>query len=333
MALFQKEGIVAFNEILNEQEFNTVMMQLIDAEWLNIFKLRLLDILNDIEANSIKSAYQKWEALQGEMLGNPNFATSLLFVSNLQGMDVPGSLQYSYVSQEYNILSEKGMFLNVQQGFENIMQDTIGEAVQSHLLGLKEDIETKEAPYRVVQLMNTLHDNKSKAYARYRQDRTYKNVLYGRSKSWLGNVTDAFMNHMAHLHMSMEHLEENENGLGFTQSVFQEEKNNINKLLVDSTNKTAWFTGGDVIIKYNNQLYSIQVKSSMLAQGRGGKITSRIRTKGLKIVINNLINSLNMGKLSVIQSLYNSLKTSGWVEHTNVNVNQIVDQLIGFNIK
>ena len=76
-------------------------------------------------------------------------ATSLLFLSNTSGLK-DGNLQYRYVSREHEILSNKGVLGTINIQMSNARVDHVTKEVQTHLLGLKEDVETQEAPYRVV---------------------------------------------------------------------------------------------------------------------------------------------------------------------------------------
>jgi hypothetical protein len=79
----------------------------------------------------------------------------------------------------------------------------------------------------------------------------------------------------------------------FPETVFAEEKENIYKLLADSTNNIAWYTGGDVIIKYNGQIYSIQIKTATKGYEEGARIRAQIASSNLNKFINELLAAID----------------------------------------
>lgn len=322
-----KEGIIAHNDILSYEEFEAFMKQELNEKVIKSLQLRLSYILNAIKRNKIKDAYQRWEKLQASILKNKDFATSLLFISNLK-LENGKQYEFNFHSKEREILNAKGKFGNMSKLFKKAFEEELSYQVHQHLQGFIKDIETQKAPYELVQLVASTTTNKD-VYTRYKENKIYRHVLYGESKAWKGNVADAFMNHMAHLHIQLLGKEPDLDNL-FKYSVFQEERNNINKLLADSKNNISWYTGGDVIIKYNNQIFSIQVKSADKSyKEEKARIRATITTEQLKNFIIKLQNYIhNKDIINVIKTFYEELKTSGWVEFTEQAISETVDQIV-----
>ena len=340
MALVLIEGILANNDILSETEFRYFINPILDERLLHNLNLRLNSILKFIKREQIKEAYKEWESLQRNIIQNKDYAVYLLFIENIDSKDK--DYQFKYATKEYDILSNRGKLTRISNLMKVAYQESIQEQVNEHLSEFITDISTKTISD--IELIRDIfkskyHDIKHNASeARWdTHDWTYKNIIYGKNPVWQGNAADAFMNHMAHLHVQIltRNIPAEQQNL-FAQSVWNEEKDNIFKLLADSLNHISWITGGDIIIKYQGQLFNIQLKtgqalkdSSKQRRRIGGKL-KMAELMNLIITLKNDIASKD--KPALINHLYTELKTSGWVEETNKGAANIITDLVTTNL-
>lgn len=331
-----KEGVLTNNDILNKDEFREFLKPLLTEEVLG----RLLNDLNKmaecIEGDRIKEAYIVWEKLQQDILLNQNYAVSLLFIENINSPE--GDYSYKYATKEQNVLSNRGKLTRLSQLSQKLFHESIEEQINNHLLEFLNNINTYNMRWKFIQEIFNTGDSDSKrnaANARWKTHNwTYKNILYGDNPNWQGNAADAFINHMAHLHVQVFDGKSVDNKNLFATSVFNEEKDNIFNLLYASKNSTSWITGGDIIIKYNNQIYNIQLKTGqMLQQGkRRSRIGDKISTAKFLTFIKELKAEIqNKNIEEIISKMYEELKTSGWVEDTNQAISNIVKKMINNN--
>lgn len=340
MALILKEGILANNDILSETEFKNFIDPILDERLLHNLNLRLNSILKFIKRGQIKEAYKEWESLQRNILQNKDYAVSLLFIENINSENK--DYQFKYATKEYDILNNRGKLTHISNLMKAAYQESIQEQINEHLSEFITDISTKTISD--IELIRDIfkskyHDIKHNASeARWNtHDWTYKNIVYGNNPVWQGNAADAFMNHMAHLHVQIlaGNIPAEQQNL-FAQSVWNEEKDNIFKLLADSLNHVSWITGGDIVIKYQGQLFNIQLKTGQILKN-SSKQRRRIGGKLKTIELTNLIIALKndiilKDKPALIHRLYIELKTSGWVEETNKDTVDIITNLITTNL-
>ena len=332
-----KEGVLANNDILSYEEFYTFMKAQLTDEVLASLLTRLNMLSGHIRAGRYKKAYLMWENLEKDILFNKNYSVSLLFIENINSDT--GNYSYKYSTREYDVLSDRGKLTRLKQLNSKLIQESLEEQVNSHLAEFISDVETKNMRWKFIQEIFSNGDSDSKknaAEARWRTHNwTYKNILYGENPVWQGNVADAFMNHMAHLHIQVLASEVDDDNL-FATSVFNEEKDNIFHLLYASKNNTSWITGGDIIIKYHDQIYNIQLKTGQTLQGsrRRSRIGGKLAVADLLAFIEALKISIKDSDIDlVINKMYNELKTSGWVENTNYFINQTADKITNLAIK
>ena len=326
-----KEGILANNDILSYEEFRTFFLEKIDEKFLRSFLVRLGQIEGCIKKEKYKEAHKRWEKLQQEILFNKDYNVSLLFVENIDSPE--GKYEFKYASKEYDVLGSKGKLTRLSKLSQKLYQADLEEQIAYHLSQFITDVDTKKTRYELITRIFKEADSDVKSNASnarwHTKDWTYRNILYGKNPHWRGNVTDAFINHMAHLHIqSFSKTLETSNKNLFATSVFNEEKQNLWKLLYDSRNNLAWYTGGDVIIKYDNQIFNIQVKTGINAKKRsqvGGDLAVNNLLKFIES-IKNEIKEKNIEK--IIEKLYNELKTSGWVEFTEKKIENITEKVI-----
>ena len=332
-----KEGILANNDILDFDEFYDFMRDRLNEDVLRSLLNRLNSISGYIKREDNKRAYLMWENLEQAILANDEYAVSLLFIENINSP--AGQYNYSYATKEYDVLGDRGKLSRLSQLNKKLFQESLEEQINEHLLNFITDIENKEMKWKFIQQVFKMDDHdlkKQASEARWRTHNwTYRNILYGQNPSWYGNAADAFMNHMAHMHVQLIAGENDVNNKElFATSVFNEEKDNIFNLLYASTNKISWLTGGDIIIKYQNQIYNIQLKTGQKIGS--GKRRSRI---GGKLAVQDLLNFIEKLKLDIktenvdgiIKNMYNELQTSGWIEFTNNNIDKTLDEIVKFS--
>ena len=334
-----KEGIVANNDILSFEEFRSFMYERLNTEVLISLQTRLSQIKGCISRGKYKEAYLRWENLEKVILLNKDYNVSLLFIDNINSTDGK-SYDFRYASKEYDVLSERGKLTRIKALAERLYKDDIAEQIGEHLNQFINDIATTNTRWKFIKEVFSSDDAEMKSRAAnarwHTKNWTYKNILYGDNPVWQGNAADAFMNHMAHLHIQIMagKLSDADKPL-FTSSVFQEEKDNIWKLLIASKNNTAWYTGGDIIFKYQGQIYNIQLKTgqSGLDKQRRSRIGGRLAVKNLLTLIEELIIEIKSQNIErIIQLMYDELKTSGYVEATNALLSDAVESLIQFDL-
>ena len=334
-----KEGILSNNDILNFEEIKIFMKERLNETVLVSLYSKLNQIEGCIKQHKHKEAYKEWENLERDILLNKDYAVSLLFINNIQTEDKSYNYTYSYSSKEYDVLSNRGKLTRLKQLSEKLFKENIEEQISFHLNQFLTDINSKNTRYKFIKELFQSEDSDIKrnaANARWHtKDWTYRNILYGNNPQWQGNATDAFINHLGHLHAQIFAADyESDNKNLFAVSVFNEEKENLWNLLYASKNNTPWYTGGDIIIKYGNELYNIQLKTGQSTlEKRRSRIGGDLATKQLLNLISELKDEIkNKDIEKLIQKLYFELKTSGWIEDTNLAVNNIANNLVKNNL-
>lgn len=334
-SMIYKEGIVADNDILSFEEFRVFAQEQFNEKILNSLYARLNQIEGCVRKGDYKGAYLRWENIEKDILLNKEYSVSLLFIENINTDS--GNYNYRYASKEYDVLGKSGKLTRLKQLSQKLFKESIEEQISFHLNQFLTDIATQTTRWKFIQQLFAGGDSDVKrnaANARWHtKNWTYKNILYGDNPVWQGNAADAFMNHMAHMHVQLmaSNISEDQKNL-FATSVFNEEKDNIWNLLYASKNTTPWFTGGDIIFKYGDQLYNIQLKTGQeTASKRRSRIGGKLATADLLKFIEQLkveIKAQNVEE--IIRLMYNELKTSGWVENVNHALSNEVNNL--FNL-
>lgn len=326
-----KEGIVSNNDILNYEEFYAIMKPYLQVEIIDSFRTRIEEIQAAINKKDFRDAYKKWEDFEDEILKNNNYAVSLLFIDNID--TDAGSYEFKHTTKEYDVLSKAGNMTNLGIMTEYFKQADTGDEVKRHLQKFIEDVNSKLLnDYDVDRLFNSGNRGMKSRAAKARwhtKDWTYRNIFYGKNPMWMGNVADAFMNHMAKMHVQLIAGQMNDNEkIVLANSVFQEEGHGIYDMLLASRNNTPWYTGGDIIYKFNGQLYNIQLKTGQSLQEERTRIGSQISMKKLTSLLNNMKAKVNARDADgIIKLMYDELKTSGYVEVTNKALTETVEEL------
>ena len=339
-----KEGVVAHNDILDYDEFKDFIKKRLNEEIISSFSVRLNQIQGYIKKQDYKEAYKRWESLEREIFQNDNYAVSLLFIDNINIGST--NYQFKYTSKEYDVLGKRGKLSRLAQLKplnDELFKESLAEQVGQHLEQFLNQVASSFLP--MSQALRVFNENNSGMKERasnarwHTKDWTYRNIFYGDNPSWQGNAADAFMNHMAHMHVQIlaRGIENDSDKNLFAASVFQEEGDAIYDLLLASKNSTAWYTGGDIIFKYGGQLYNIQLKTGLVdtsnKKQKRSRIGGKLATKNLLALIESLkVEIKNQDIDKIIDLLYNELKTSGYVEKTNEAISKEVDKLTNLKI-
>lgn len=150
-----------------------------------------------------------------------------------------------------------------------------------------------------------------------------------------GRAYDAFFNHLANYNKSIFQYLKSQGKKNITLSNFNSNKTvyteegpvNFAKLLHESKNNTAWYTGGDIVIvnpKNMQIVYNIQLKSTISKQKAS---TFPIKINALKSILNNFKQNQNPQEMA--EYLYKNLLTSISNSNSLNSANQKdIDQII-----
>lgn len=345
-AVIKEDCVLAFDDVLDKDSFKRAIEENeIIQEWqvnCKAIKSSLTRALNAIGNNNVRKAYHIWETqLNWRLLHNKQYQqVSLLVLGGLNS----SNLDIKYMSKEYNSLTKTGI-LNISQQNDAIgvlfKQSLSSEWMQQHLDLMLYDIwnsQVKVSKSSKIQIL--FYTDKSDSFYRYldkdTRQNTYKRLnlgrepkfftlkefMYGDNPQWQGQAADAFLQHLAHMHVGLfadssglQNIINIEN----QPSVFDEEQSNIFELLLQSRNNTPWYTGGDLILKLGSgQILNIQLKTqganlSRQKQALNSSITTDKLAK-LLIQIYDYFKDIEANKNELIELLFNELKTSAWIE-------------------
>ena len=310
------EGAMLGGYLLPEKEFIQLMEKLLSEK--NDDILNYLDkTLLYIDSGNIKGAQSAWNSFQTQLLKNPT--TSLLAILNFRSST---NQTWSFVDDEENAIANQSGALNIESIDKGLKREYNSQVLTKHLSNLFKSVEGTVEEDELNYLWGL---DKSDIFKRLNPIKygngiyTYKAAVYGNIKGrfYNGKIADAFLNHIGATHWEFlnnfsktgelldgDHL--------LKTSVKDEERaiHNLNfiRLLMASTNRTAWYTGGDLIVT-NNQgqvVANVQLKTS----GSSGAWIGNIRTAALKTQILLIKNTLFLGNKQTAQVFYDTLKTS-----------------------
>lgn len=311
------EGAMLGGVLLPREEFIDLMIRLLKEHKDNIYS-SLEETQSKIAQNNIKEAYKAWDQFQTKILMNPT--TSLLAILNFSAPSGSGRQQWTFIDNEDNAIAKSGL-INVQSVSKSLRRSYCSDILAQHLSNLFKEVASEMEADEV----NYLYDlNRKDLFKRlnpikYGDKRyIYKVVIYGNimPKYYAGKVADAYLNHLGATHY--EYLNNfsqgNLDGLEHLRnaSVKNEERAinilNFVHLLMASTNRTAWYTGGDLIVTNKNGeiVANIQLKISM---GEGKQI-GNIKTATLNNEIEKIKEIWNMDNKTIAEKFYEVLKTS-----------------------
>lgn len=310
------EGAMLGGYLLPETEFIELMQELLQQKDKEI-EIYLDNTLMHIDNGQIKNAYSEWNKFQTQLLLNPT--TSLLAILNFYSSE---SQTWTFVDDEENAIANKSGALNIEKIEQGLKREYNSQILTKHLSNLFTDVSgpMEEDEIHYLYGLNRLEMYKQLNPIKYGDGiYTYKAAVYGNvfGKYLNGKIADAYLSHIGATHwellnnfsqqgaiMDGDHL--------LRSSVKQEERaiHNLNfiKLLMASTNRTAWYTGGDLIVTNGSGqvVANIQLKTS----GGTGAWIGNIRTATLKSQILLIKTTLLTDHLTTAKNFYNMLKTS-----------------------
>lgn len=310
------EGAMLGGYLLPKQEFISLMVELLQVKDRAI-EIALDNTLKFIDAGQVKMAYSEWSKFQTELLMNPT--TSLLAILNFYSSQ---NQTWTFVDDEENAIANKSGALNIEKIDQDLKREYNAQILTKHLSNMFNDVSSRMEDDEIHYLYGL---NKSEIYKQLNPIKygdgvyTYKTAVYGNvfGKYLNGKIADAYLNHIGATHweylnnFSQRGVLPNGDHL-LNSSVKQEERaiHNLNfiRLLMASTNRTAWYTGGDLIVTNNTGqvVANIQLKTS---SGTGAWI-GNIRTATLKNQILLIKTTLLNDHQTTAQNFYEMLKTS-----------------------
>ena len=311
------EGAMLGGYLLPEKEFIEIMTLFLDQKQEIIFN-QIDSVLKYIQQRDIKRAYFEWNTFQTQILKNPT--TSLLAIVNFYNKTAPQT--WTFVDNEEHALINKSGTLGVLEIEEGLKREYISSVLTKHLSNLFKEVLSRME----VDEINYLYSlNKSEIYESLNPIKygnkayTYQKAIYGKLKGqfYRGKVADAYVNHLGAKHQGLFSASNGKDFINISdsikeKSVKKEERaiNSLNfvKLLLASTNRTAWYTGGDLIItdKTGRVIANVQVKTSATL----GDALGVIRTSELEKQIKIFKETMKIGTKDTAKKFYNALKTS-----------------------
>lgn len=310
------EGAMLGGYLLPEKEFITLMEELLDVKDKEI-EMYLNNTLNFINMGQVKNAYTEWNKFQTKLLFNPT--TSLLAILNFYSSS---NQTWTFVDDEENAILNKSGALSIEKIGEDLKREYNSQILTQHLSNMFTEVGGQMEEDEVHYLYGL---KRSEIYKQLNPIKygngvyTYKAAVYGNvfGKYLNGKIADAYLNHIGATHWEILNNFSQEGAILdgdhlLRTGVKQEERaiHNLNfiKLLMASTNRTAWYTGGDLIVTNSSGqvVANIQLKTSA---GSGAWI-GNIRTATLKQQIELIKATLLTDHKLTAQNFYTMLRTS-----------------------
>lgn len=324
MAVLQ--GAMIGGTLLPEKQFKEVVKDLfLNVE--NVSKLNnIVDrAIRNIKGKNIRAAYKNMEEFETELFKNP--PTSIMVITNLNSSE--GKYTWAWNKDEKNTIMKSGKISYSKTVKNNLMAEEVTEILSQHLLNLIKTIETTELSDEQINNLFKHYTYQNKKTKRLmgleaNQSRNLKDIIYGNNPQYKGQIADAFINHVGNMHKQIL-SGKIDNVTPIVASVMEEEGSNFYQLLIDSTNNTPWYTGGDLILLGDNRevIANIQLKTIINEKSSTiGKITSSTLLGHLE-ELKTLINEENILDADIFaDKIYSMFATSGVIDEVN---NKVVD--------
>ena len=297
---------------------------------------RMYEIIDNciiaIKTKQVKKAYEDIEELETIMLKNP--VTSVMVILDLNIFGNP--IKQYHIKNEKDVLTNSGVISKTQVVKHELYKDYLSNILSNHFSNLVKIIE-KEKVKNIKHFFKTYNfsseDKKSKMGERA-HDSHYllKYIIYGDNPQWLGQVADAFLNHLGNIHRGF--FNENTNPINLSpnklKTVKDEEGENFYQLLIDSTNNTGQQTGGDLILLgVNNQVVAnIQLKTSLEDAKSNGYTVSTSKLLEELEELKKLMNKNNIKEIDKFaEDFYNLFKTSGIQDEMTEQVAEVANKI------
>ncbi len=301
--------------LLPEKEFIQLMTEMLDANE-QIINSYLNNVLNYINNGQVKDAYHEWNKFQVEILKNPT--TSLLAILNFRSSK---DQTWTFVDDEENAISNQTGALNIESIEQGLKREYNSQVFTKHLSNLFKSVNGEMEADEINYMWGLESSDIKKRLNPIKYGDglyTYKTAVYGSiaGRFYNGKIADAFLNHIGATHYEYLNSFSQQGFLPpedlLHSSVKDEERAshhlNFVKLLIASTNRTAWYTGGDLIV--TNSAGQVVANVQLKTSGGSGSWIGNIRTASLKSQILKIQETLLSNHQKTAENFYTSLKTS-----------------------
>ena len=288
----------------------------------DVFKsqLQTIQVMASNKENDYQQIYKAWEQLQKDLLNNMN--VSLLAVTHFYNQN--GSQEWK-LYDEGSVITPSGR-IDLTKADQNIMTLSVSQIFARHLSGLFNSLKSeKPSEEQLDKIRSSIQINS------IGKDPTFKNAIWSaqeqKTVKYRGQVADAFLQHVGAYHAQYLKTSDNIKLKNFSTSAFREEGPEawIDRL-IESKNRTGWWTGGDLILLDNkgNVVFNIQLKTSAKEGASIGNLALVEFNKHIK-KITDLFQNNNYE--AIANQFYNMVKTSGIMEKINDNIQNTAEDI------
>lgn len=329
-----QEGALINGQFLPEEEFKNVLLNQIKDRREEIIN-RFEEIEKFVEGQNYQQAYDHWEKIQVEILKTPK--TQMLAILDFYSS---GNQEWRMIESEVDLISDKTGMINTQLGQEikNLQSATI---LASHLSGMFKSLQ--QIPVDIAGVKKKIGEELKDPKAlneinNSNRQQSFKNLIWTQSEQssfkYRGQVADAYVNHLGRFHSQLLNPTAKTLKSHLSKSVYNEEGEiNLTQMLIDAKNNTGWWTGGDLILRDENNyvIYNIQVKTSGSKGEQIGKISLGRFKKRLNKVKEQLISD-NSGDLTKsLDAFYQMVKTTS-IQTIETQTKKEIENLVQENL-
>jgi hypothetical protein len=313
-----QEGAMLGGYLIPEEQFKQVIKEylLTNDESVQQIKKIINNSLNNIKQKNIRALYKNIEKLEVEVLKNP--PTSLMVITNLNS-DNKNYKWYLQQSEKKTIL-KSGNLSKIKALEKEIQSQELSKILSDHLYNMIQTIENGNILnlQKFFKKYNFISKERKSQLGINASTSSYnmKKVIYGDNPNYLGQIADAFLNHLGNCH-KMIFMSNFNTPIEIKQSVEEEEGENFLQLLIDSTNNVGWWTGGDLILLgVNNEVIAnIQLKTQSLDSKNFNAEISYSRLGNELLNLKLLFEKNNIKDIEKFtNNFFNLFKTSGITE-------------------
>ena len=201
------EGAMIGGVLIPEEEFKTVLKETIlnNEEYLNRLKDLIRLSINNIKGKNIRALYKNIEKIETELLKNPT--VSLMVITNV-GID--GAEKNFYLHENEKVFVKKsGSLMGTKLIKEKIMQKELSDILSNHLINFIKEVETYK--FTKKELNEYFNENIFLNYTQKKEmgkraaksNYNLKYIIYGNNPQYLGQIADAFLNHIGNMHKNL----------------------------------------------------------------------------------------------------------------------------------
>lgn len=236
------DGAMLGGYFLPEKEFKQILKDKILSNNKNIEKIN--DIIDKailaINNQNLLAFYTEIEKLEVELLKNPE--TSLMVITNVNNQGE--NMKYYYHHSEKDTLTKGGTISRAKALKDTAIKEALSKTLSKHLSnmimyienGILEDIDGffNSGKYKFSSKKQKSEMGERGSHSEY----NLKYIIYGDKTQYLGQVADAFLNHLGNYHKII--FENNfKKNITIKSTVMEEEGENFYQRLIDSTNSTG----------------------------------------------------------------------------------------------